>query len=523
MRPATLCIVIPFFLSFISTVRAQDSLYFSIVSHNGWFQAIDRQGNVLADSLRSSKELYMGYDQSAEGMFIYMRDYRIGFKDHHNQIVVPAVYQLANLTAGQRYPDARKPPTQTVFFRGQAVVGTTSQTFGIIDRTGRLVADTVYSWISAPEPQSGMYVARTGQQIMILDRDGRNILSKVYTCDTALYPAPSFNDGLLCVMVPDTIAGRTAGHDMGTGALHKYKAGFVDAAGKLVIDTVFMMSSEILGNRNDDHDWFLQSDLVCRTGRAFAASYWTPEPDPFYLARDYYRFESDRSLVNRSGHDLVIDRKGDPLFALSNEHSVLNHHGYLICKTRSSWLSKAATSIYGPAGQVLPVQGSSVDTGENDLFLIRNDALGGYFMDGKGNPRFDKRYDITDPFYDGFAMVRTNHSDESLNEDGDYGLLDTNGRFYSSKKYGDLQRWGKLIIARDETASPRLYGMMNAKGKWIVKPKYRELRAFHNGLAQVSGADGPSGKWGFLNEKFELVVPEVYDRATDFIGTIAPR
>ena len=50
-------------------------------------------------------------------------------------------------------------------------------------------------------------------------------------------------------------------------------------------------------------------------------------------------------------------------------------------------------------------------------------------------------------------------------------------------------------------------------------PKYRNVRAFSEGLASVQA---PNGRWGFINERQEWVIQPRYEEAREFQGGKAP-
>lgn len=60
-------------------------------------------------------------------------------------------------------------------------------------------------------------------------------------------------------------------------------------------------------------------------------------------------------------------------------------------------------------------------------------------------------------------------------------------------------------------------GLVNAKGKFVVKPKYDEIGNFEGGLAKVRIKD----KYGFINEKGEAVLKVQYSIIEDFVDGVA--
>lgn len=62
-------------------------------------------------------------------------------------------------------------------------------------------------------------------------------------------------------------------------------------------------------------------------------------------------------------------------------------------------------------------------------------------------------------------------------------------------------------------------GAINSEGNIIVKPEdgYESVHQFYNGMARVK----KNKKYGFINEKWELVIPTIYDLAQDFSEDVA--
>jgi hypothetical protein len=62
-----------------------------------------------------------------------------------------------------------------------------------------------------------------------------------------------------------------------------------------------------------------------------------------------------------------------------------------------------------------------------------------------------------------------------------------------------------------------LYGFINGEGKLKIKPDFRDVGHFVNGLAPAKKENA----WGYINAKGKFVIPEIYDIADDFQNGIA--
>jgi hypothetical protein len=58
----------------------------------------------------------------------------------------------------------------------------------------------------------------------------------------------------------------------------------------------------------------------------------------------------------------------------------------------------------------------------------------------------------------------------------------------------------------------KLYGITNEFGKDILKPTYKEMRIFENGLSKFQDKE----KWGLIGEKGIIVLKPIYDTEYDF-------
>lgn len=71
-----------------------------------------------------------------------------------------------------------------------------------------------------------------------------------------------------------------------------------------------------------------------------------------------------------------------------------------------------------------------------------------------------------------------------------------------------------LTLQRDKKGR---VGLVDAKGKYVVKPKYNEIGNFEGGIAKVRIKD----KYGFINEKGEVVLKVQYSVIEDFVDGVA--
>ena len=66
---------------------------------------------------------------------------------------------------------------------------------------------------------------------------------------------------------------------------------------------------------------------------------------------------------------------------------------------------------------------------------------------------------------------------------------------------------GFALVQKD-----KLWGYIDATGKWLVSPKYKAATAFKNGFARVK----IKGKWGVINKEGKLIVDPIYKNIKEF-------
>lgn len=85
-----------------------------------------------------------------------------------------------------------------------------------------------------------------------------------------------------------------------------------------------------------------------------------------------------------------------------------------------------------------------------------------------------------------------------------FGLMDKTGKLVLACTFDFIGQFAEgLAPARKDT----LYGYIDLKGNWIVKPAYSSAEAFHHGLAAVSLGDYSDRKYGFINREGKVVIP----------------
>lgn len=534
------------FTAWSPTVSAKPLKYAIVLGTDKWYHAIDENGRIVADSLRPQSEQFYVYNIAGEGMFPFVREGKLGFKNHRNQVMVPPAYRpvtysklRSSLYVSGSLDRLEQEILMTRFQYGQAVVLSVSGNFfGVVDNRGRQVVDTVYDYIGPAQP-NGVRPARRGDTLFLLDKRGRNILPFPYRCDPALNPVPRFGDGLLAVMIrvggfpyrdfSGEEQGRfTEGNSLSLSPeqVHNYKVGFVNASGHLVIDTIFRLQPHMLNNREHDRRVALMSGGMCGTGRRNLAS--APRPkDPYYLqSKDFYVFTGGRCLVSKGRDLFAINLNGDSLYAIPSGRDHQNIRGNFVIDQRSSFISDGVFVLNRAGKMIVPFkegnlfvsfEGEITDGGEGFFRMQKGSYSGVYFMDSNGRNPFRDTFQQAYPFYNGFAEVILKARGQKTTDDDLEGAIDAQGRFWPDSVGSPARGGYGLFITpgRDAKRYRILRGMRNKAGKWVIPQLYEELQPFAAGLAAFKDAE--TRLWGYLRPDGSIAIAAQYQEPGGFV------
>lgn len=366
---------IPFlFLSVLLTLgaSARTGFWYALVLDDGYWKAIDPDGTVLADSLCRGGDPYAidyrFYADFAEGLFPYRRDDAWGFKNHRNEVVIPCRYK----DIGRR-------------FSGGCIPVTLDAKWGLIDRQGKTVIPFGYDYLSVPD-SLGLVIAHCNRKLTVFDTAGRIVVPPYYGVSEFL--DPEFADGLMPVLVPSSNTGVGFFWHSPVGG----KVGFINRKGELVIDTVYTLNGTVGDRRRELYPW-----KGCGSGLLQAREF--AEAHPFYKKGDYYCFRNGRCVVMSDKGPLVIDEKGDSLFALpGHADEVRNYQGFISVRTdlprnvfsifpepkKGNEPPAGPYMLYSPDGRLLMEGGKSVTHYEGEGLHVTDRNQRGFTVDTQG-------------------------------------------------------------------------------------------------------------------------------------------
>lgn len=141
------------------------------------------------------------------------------------------------------------------------------------------------------------------------------------------------------------------------------------------------------------------------------------------------------------------------------------------------------------------------------------------FIDRHGEVAIEPKYDRAHDFSEGLAFVR---------EGKQAAFIDQQSRIKVLLPFGvtDARRFSEgLAWFKDDK---RKWGLCDAKGAIVIRPKYDDVLDFSGGLAAANlGATigfrpvMEGGKWGYIDTRGEVVVPVQFETANSFSEGLA--
>lgn len=152
-----------------------------------------------------------------------------------------------------------------------------------------------------------------------------------------------------------------------------------------------------------------------------------------------------------------------------------------------------------------------------DIYTFLGNAGQGLFnVKGKINKKLI--YNTVDDEHEGLVVVRKKDK---------FGVVDLKGKEIVRPKYDYIDFFeGGVCRVRLGNDAKWKYGFVDKKGREIIKPQYDNLNYFSEGLAAfgIGKYDDEGqfkGKWGFIDKKGKVVIKPVYDRASRFSEGLA--
>lgn len=294
---------------------SQAQVKYAVVCEQDIWKVIDTNGNTITDSLLKPGEELRDF---SEGVIVYSQNYKFGLRDMYGRQLTPCQFSSASgFKNGVAVVSIDKNfPARIANIYKYDVPA--AYKFGLIDKQGHFIADTIYDNIKADD-DSGIVVLVKKDSLALITTQGQFILPfSCYAADAEVGLPLTFSNGLLPVTTFDR-------YGFFPHYAHNRKVGFIDRRGRLVIDTVYELHPA-LGSRSHDLSEASWRGGMCGTGYASASRYASAHP--YYLKPSWYSFSGGRCLVSSNGVSTVINTDGDSVFAFAYGREVTNMDGF---------------------------------------------------------------------------------------------------------------------------------------------------------------------------------------------------
>lgn len=382
--------------------------------------------------------------------------------------------------------------------------------YGLVDKTGKLVAPTEYGWIERCSDDGSIiaykdgvtyFIDQNGQVLGLTMYNVQNISSEgLYLADDWSWPDHTDNrkygfidqTGRLVIPLEYDEARNFSG---GLAAVRKNdKWGFVDKTGTVVIPLEYDDVSDFkdgLAVVCKNNSW----DLLDNTGKAvlsLGSSYQSVGLFTEGMAV-VYGWNGKYGAINRSGQ-LVVPLDYDILNAFSDG---------LSCAGKIS-----GVDVYGDPTYKF----GFLDTSGRTVIPLEYDIV--------ADPTSDQA-----PFYGNYSesaffkgMAGVGKSESGENNDYMWGFIDKTNKVVIPLEYNSIERsfdsdtvW---LLNRDYKAS-----VMDLSGNLLIpldynfmwrSPKYGDSGVFFDDIAAVS----KNGKWGYMDRSGKILLPLEYDEVS---------
>lgn len=175
-----------------------------------------------------------------------------------------------------------------------------------------------------------------------------------------------------------------------------------------------------------------------------------------------------------------------------------------------------------------PVINSPKSAGQSFIPIIESDNILAFVYNENGKTGLmDTSYNVILPAQ--FDYIEDWQVDNLIRVDSGGKVIDDGDAVgYKFKKYGLINIQGKILFRPqfdDMTVSNssalvkvgNLFGFVDNKGKWLMKPKYKGAQPFYKGTAVVQD----SGQFLLLNKQGQRIIAETFDTIWSFKNDVA--
>jgi hypothetical protein len=197
-------------------------------------------------------------------------------------------------------------------------------------------------------------------------------------------------------------------------------------------------------------------------------------PFDYYTVRD---FSCERAIVRKKGKWGSIDKRNRLVMPYDYRYAESYSNG--VCIAGNSKINKF---IINAEGQIIDTLKNTASVGRfsENKAVVTNDYRQSTFVDIGGNALFNKAFDLARPFRDSLAMVML---------DGNWGIIDARGQWVVQPCYDSIRNYSEGLAV---VGIMRLEGVADERGVVRIPPQYHSLEAAPYGLIRVR-KDGAMG------------------------------
>lgn len=285
------------------------------------------------------------------------------------------------------------------------------------------------------------------------------------------------------------------------------KRGILNTAGKLIIPTIY-------DNNLDSFD-FNRGNIASYTLNKKCG--YISDKNQIISKNIYERcsaFSEQRAAVRLNNKWALIDQK----------NTLLSDFIYDEINAFSKGL--AVVSINGKYGYidingkvVIPLIHALALEFSNGLARVGSVYSPYYFIGRDGKKKFDVKFDHVYPFVGNYAVIRKEVGSGEL-----YGLIDEKGDTYIKPKFQEIMIFEnnpKFAMIKKIKSGTIKVGVMDIETKKIVvEPVYDyiSMHSYDKGNTKMISFKNEEEKYGWMNQKFEIVVPAQFDEILSEFG-----
>lgn len=344
--------------------------------------------------------------------------------------------------------------------------------WGFIDKTGKMVIEPQFDDVLRDQyggcfPYShkmfknfseGLCAVRLGNKWGYIDKTGKFVIEAKYD------NAGTFSEGVGCVRLGQ-------------------KCGYVDKTGKFVLPLQFDAYEHSNNARSDNPDWDFTAALVEKFG-----------------------FSDGLAVARKDGKEGYIDHSGKFVIAPKFASAGAFEGGVAKVETGENMQRLPGSTFIDKTGNpIIKTEERCLDYSDK-IFLATNGKYDAtrklYYLNAKGERLTKEEYVDARIFSEGLGAVAMKWGEGSLGSQGTkYGYIDKAGEIVipaafqiSGNNLAGNFHSGRAIVSKTELDVMGNYhtshGIIDAKGNWVLKPKYNHIAAYCDGLARAFSDNG---------------------------------